>query len=104
MNDSPCILIDTSKTTVDVTLMSNKQQHYFQFTCYIHLYYSTCLLLAKLLLEDGREVLGNLERLDSNSNGGNSFRRFSIDSVLGNTFLDGNVIRILSKEVRHSVK
>jgi hypothetical protein len=24
--------------------------------------------------------------------------------VLGNTFLDGNVIRILSKEVRHSVK
>lgn len=84
--------------------MSNKQQHYFQFTRYIHLYYSTCLLLAKLLLEDGREVLGNLERLDSDSNGGNSFRGFSIDSVLGNTFLDGNVIRILSKEVRHSVK
>lgn len=61
-------------------------------------------LLAKLFSEDGSQVFRNLERLDGNSNSGNSLGRFSINSVLGNTFLDGNVIGILRKEVRHSVK
>mmetsp|Transcript_16535 Transcript_16535/g.40416 ORF Transcript_16535/g.40416 Transcript_16535/m.40416 type:complete len:299 (+) Transcript_16535:141-1037(+) len=57
--------------------------------------------LLELLLQDGSQVLGNLEGIDSNLNSGNSFRRKSINSVLGDTFLDSNVVRVLSEEVRH---
>mmetsp|Transcript_21175 Transcript_21175/g.60450 ORF Transcript_21175/g.60450 Transcript_21175/m.60450 type:complete len:441 (+) Transcript_21175:121-1443(+) len=57
--------------------------------------------LLELLLQHRCQVLGDLERLDGDSDGGNTFGWLPIDGVLGDAFLDGDVVRILGEEVRH---
>mmetsp|Transcript_18394 Transcript_18394/g.31400 ORF Transcript_18394/g.31400 Transcript_18394/m.31400 type:complete len:345 (+) Transcript_18394:1122-2156(+) len=70
------------------------------FACMLA-YLHACLF--ELFLKDGCKVFCDLECLDGNANGGNSLGRGSIDGVLGDTLLDGDVVRILGEEIRHGL-
>ena len=58
-------------------------------------------VLLELLLENRSEVLGNLESFNGNANSRNALSRSSVHRVLGNAFLDSDVVGVLREEVRH---
>mmetsp|Transcript_6073 Transcript_6073/g.8848 ORF Transcript_6073/g.8848 Transcript_6073/m.8848 type:complete len:265 (-) Transcript_6073:379-1173(-) len=58
--------------------------------------------LLQLLLQQGSQILGNPQSLTGNFNRSNTSGLGTIGTFTSNTLLDGNVIRILTEEVRHS--
>mmetsp|Transcript_23863 Transcript_23863/g.66676 ORF Transcript_23863/g.66676 Transcript_23863/m.66676 type:complete len:443 (-) Transcript_23863:92-1420(-) len=58
-----------------------------------------CLL--QLLLQHRCQVLGDLEGLDGDTDGGDTLGWKSVDGVLGDALLDGDVVWVLGEEVWH---
>ena len=57
--------------------------------------------LLELFLEDGGQVLGHFEGLNGDADRGDTLGGSPVHSVLGHAILDGDVVRVLRKEVGH---